>query len=297
MSALTRVRGLPEALVVLVTFFWGWTFVWIKEGITGYPVLPFVALRFGLAALLLFPLAWQRRARATPRTARRGVVLGAIMLATYALQTAGLAFTSASHSGLITGLYVIATAVLGRAFFGETLPSATAAGIAVATAGLALLSTGADLGWNRGDLLTLGCAFTIALHILWTGRLTHGEDSVLLTTVQVAVVALGAGALGAGQWARAFPLPAPTLRAVALCALLATVFAYWVQTEVQKTLSPVRVALLFLLEPVFALLCAVALGGERLDPRQWVGASLMLLGIGASEGARLARLAAPGRSG
>lgn len=297
MSGIARVRGLPEALVVLVTFFWGWTFVLIREGIDGYPVLPFLALRFGLAAALLAPLAWQRRRRATPRTLRRGLGLGALMLATYALQTTGLVFTTAANSGLITGLYVVWTAILARAFFGESLPAATAAGIAAATAGLVLLAVGARAAPNPGDLLTLGCALTIALHILWTGRVTHDEDSVLLTVVQLVVVALGAALLGAASWPRAFPVPAATLEAVAVCALLATVFAYWVQTEVQKTLAPVRVALLFLLEPAFAVLCAVALGGERLGAREWSGAALLLVGIGLAEGARLLRLAAPARSG
>lgn len=297
MSVIGRARGVPEALVVLVTAAWGWTFVLIKQAVADTPVLPFVALRFALAALLLAPLAWRRRARATSRTARRGLLLGSLMFATYALQTGGLVHTSAANSGLITGLYVIATAVLGRVFFGEALPAATGVGIATATTGLGLLAVDAELSFNRGDILTLGCAVTIALHILWAGRLTRGEDSVLLTTIQVAVVAAGAAVLGAPSWPRAFPLPGPTLYALGVCALLATVFAYWVQMEVQKTLSPVRVALLFLLEPAFALLFAVALGGERLAPRQWLGAALVLAGIGLAEGARLRRVAAAVGSG
>lgn len=293
MSAIARVRGLPEGLVVLVAFFWGWTFVLIRDAVASYPVLPFVALRFALASVLIAPVAWRLRRAGTPRTIRRGVALGSVMLATYVLQTAGLARTSAANSGLITGLYVAWTAVLARVFLGEALSVRSGVGIAVAFVGLALLGGGLDPSWNRGDALTLGCAFTIAVHIVWTSRLTQGEDSTLLTALQLATVAVGAACLAGPGWQDAFPVPAAGVRALVVCAVLATVFAYWVQTEVQKSMQPVRLALLFLLEPAFALLCAVTLGREALGPDRWVGAGLLLAGIGLSESARLRRVAGP----
>ena len=37
----------------MVTAVWGWTFVLVKDAITQYPVLPFLELRFLLAALVM----------------------------------------------------------------------------------------------------------------------------------------------------------------------------------------------------------------------------------------------------
>ena len=40
-------------VLTAVTAVWGWTFVVIKDSIAHYPVAPFLALRFGLAVLVL----------------------------------------------------------------------------------------------------------------------------------------------------------------------------------------------------------------------------------------------------
>ena len=40
-------------LLVLVTAVWGSTFVLVKDAISQYPTLPFLAIRFALAALVL----------------------------------------------------------------------------------------------------------------------------------------------------------------------------------------------------------------------------------------------------
>jgi drug/metabolite transporter (DMT)-like permease len=279
--------ALAAWLLALVSLVWGATFVLIKEGTEAFPVLPFVALRFGLAVALLAPLAWRRRARLGPRTLARGGVLGLFMFGTYGLQTAGLQWTTASNSGLITGTYVVIAALLEAALFGVRLPVAVWGAVALAMGGLAALAIGPDFALNPGDALTLGCAVTIALHIVWAGRFTHGEDSVLLTTVQLAVVAaLASVASIPDMFAGIGPPPPETWRAVIFCAVLATVFAYWVQMEAQKLVSTVRTALIFALEPVFALAFGVALGGDVLTPRSMAGAGLVLCGIFWAEWAR-----------
>ena len=51
------------------------------------------------------------------------------------------------------------------------------------------------------------------------------------------------------------------------------------QVFAQQTLSAGRVALLFALEPVFALLFALTLGGERFVARWWFGAALILCAV------------------
>ena len=44
-------------VLTVVTAVWGWTFVVVKDSITSYPVAPFLALRFGLAVLVLLILS------------------------------------------------------------------------------------------------------------------------------------------------------------------------------------------------------------------------------------------------
>lgn len=60
------------------------------------------------------------------------------------------------------------------------------------------------------------------------------------------------------------------------CALLATVFAFLAQMVAQKVLSPTHTAVVFCLEPVFAVLWSTVTVGERLPRTGYIGAGLIL---------------------
>ena len=48
---------LPAALLLVVVAVWGWTFVVVKDAIASFPVVPFLALRFGIGAAAMAPFA------------------------------------------------------------------------------------------------------------------------------------------------------------------------------------------------------------------------------------------------
>jgi drug/metabolite transporter (DMT)-like permease len=81
-----------------------------------------------------------------------GGVLGALLGAGIALQTAGLQRTTVSSTGFITGLYVVLTPLFGLAFFRSRVGLEVWLGVALSVAGLALL-TGIDVGSTAGDAL------------------------------------------------------------------------------------------------------------------------------------------------
>jgi drug/metabolite transporter (DMT)-like permease len=67
--------------------------------------------------------------------------------------------------------------------------------------------------------------------------------------------------------------------AIAITAVLATALAFTLQTWAQQYTTPTRTALVFALEPVFALATAVLAGGEALTESALVGGGLILTGI------------------
>ena len=77
----------------------------------------------------------------------------------------------------------------------------------------------------------------------------------------------------------AFAAPGGGAWRLAYLALAGTVLAPLLQVTAQRTLPTGRVALLFALEPVFALIFAVAFGGERFLARWWAGATLILAAV------------------
>jgi drug/metabolite transporter (DMT)-like permease len=65
----------------------------------------------------------------------------------------------------------------------------------------------------------------------------------------------------------------------AYLAVAGSTIAPLLQVRAQRTLSAGRVGLLFALEPVFGLLFALTLGGERFAARWWLGAGLILTAV------------------
>ena len=102
-------------LLIAVTAVWGWTFVVVQDAIALYGVLPFLAVRFALAACALAPFY-------APRVTRRALLvgggIGVVLALAYFFQTAGLLFTTPTNSGLITGLFVVFAPLADRVLFG-----------------------------------------------------------------------------------------------------------------------------------------------------------------------------------
>ena len=108
-----RSERMAVLALLVVTAVWGSTFFLIKDLVTRIPVADLLAVRFGLASLALAVLVGPRHP-ADPPDDPPGCGLGLLYGVAQILQTVGLAHTTASVSGFITGLYVVATPVLPR---------------------------------------------------------------------------------------------------------------------------------------------------------------------------------------
>ncbi len=293
-----RAQLTADASLLLVTAIWGATFVMVQDAVTGFPVFAFLALRFALAALALLPFflrgeavrsndfsrfVRRRAAKAATTSWLPGVLVGVALFAGYAFQTFGLRETTPAKAGFITGLSV-ALVPLGQAIFLRRPPRRNSiVGVALATLGLALLTLQSDLGVSRGDLLVFACAVAFAAHILLMGRYAPEWPPLRLAFVQIATVAVLSGAASL-LVERPLGWPAGNVWfAAAFTGLLATAFAFFVQSRAQQATSPTHTALIFAAEPVFAGLFSFLLIGEVLGPRQIAGSALIVAGMVVSE--------------
>lgn len=270
------------------------TFVMVKDAISRMPVMDFLAVRFALATTLMImirPLVLKKLSMADWQ---RGAVLGLLLGAGYVAQTFGLAHTSAAVSGFITGMFVVFTPIIAGLFLRRPVGRAAWAGVGVATLGLAIISLrGFSIG--GGELLTLLCALIYAVHIVALGEWSAGRNPYALAVVQLGVVTLvcGAAALPGGIM---LPPDTAAWTAILVTAVFATAFAFVIQTWAQAIISPTRAAIVMTMEPVFAGLFAVWLGGEHLGIRTVLGGALVLAAMYLVElGPRRAREGAVGR--
>lgn len=281
---MSRNRRADLALLA-VSAVWGATFVMVRQAVAEVGPFTFLAIRFSLAAGLLAVLFAPRLARTSRRTWAAGALVGSLLFAGYAFQTAGLQFTTASRAGFLTGLSVVFVPFAAWAWLHRAPGWGPFLGVVLAVAGLALLSLtpGEGLTLSRGDWLVLGCAVAFALHIVLLGAHAPRHDAGALATVQIAIAA-GLAILATARFEVVpWPLPAPVWAAAVFTGVLATALAFTIQTSAQAQTTPTHVALIFATEPVFAAFAGVVLAGEVMTGRAWAGCALILAGMLAAE--------------
>jgi drug/metabolite transporter (DMT)-like permease len=271
---------LPATALLAITAVWGISFVWVRDAVAVYPVFPFLAVRFTLGALVLMPFLGRRLSRADRGALLGGFWMGLALFCGYAFQTLGLLFTSASHSGFITGLFVVLTPLFEAIWKRRAPKLAIIAAVLLASMGLFLLSfSGGPEGLNRGDLLSLICAAVYAVHLLVTGHQARRHDTGVLVLAQLLTVAGLAWLASLPRLGKIWPIPPAAAWGILLTALLATALAYLAQTACQRYVPAVQTALIFTMEPVFAGLFAVWVGGETLGLRGLLGGGLIVAGM------------------
>lgn len=265
---------IASVALVGVTAVWGYTFLVVQDATARMPVMDFLAWRFVVASVVMIAFRPTCLRSVTRLELLRGVGLGTILGLGYIAQTYGLRYTSAAISGFITGMFVVLTPVMSWILLRRKTNRSTWMVVALATVGLALLTLN---GWSVGigELLTLGCAVFFAIHIVGLGEWSPQYDPYAFSLLQigtVAVISLIAAAPGGivvppdpGVWA-----------VVGITGVLATAVAFFVQTWAQSLVSATRAAVVMTMEPVFAGLFAVVIGGNQLTLRTLGGAACIL---------------------
>ncbi len=267
--------------LMIVAASWGFGFVWMKDAIERQPYFDFLALRFTIAAGVMFLIRPQLVRHINLNFLNRGVLLGVALGLGYVTQTIGLEQSTAAITGFFTGLYIVLTPLFAWLLLRQKIASKVLLGVIIATIGLGVITLG-GLGFDIGTISLLACAILFALHIVGLGRWSPGRDTYALTVVQLATVAVicWVGALF-NPSDPGFQAPPDTdvWNAVLFTAIFATAIAFFVQTWAQSIMDASRVAIILTTEVVFAALFAVALGQEVLSIRTVIGGSLMVIAM------------------
>jgi drug/metabolite transporter (DMT)-like permease len=267
--------------LIAITAVWGGTFLMVQGAVARMPVMDFLAVRFAAATLVMLAIR-PKCLRGMTRTGfMRAAGLGVVLGLGYITQTYGLKHTSATVSGFITGMFVVLTPVMSWLILRRGANRNNLIAVVLATIGLGLLSLH---GWSigTGELLTLACAAFFALHIVGLGEWSAQYDPYSFSLVQIGTVAVMAlvAAIPNGIM---LPPDAGVWGAVAVTAVLATAAGFLVQTWAQSLMSATRAAVVMTMEPVFAGLFGVFIGGDQLTLRILGGAACVLAAMFISE--------------
>jgi len=278
-----RYRGfLSDAGLLYSAAIWGSTFFLVKIVLDSISPLTLLAYRFLLASFLML-IVLKIMKKPLLRDIKKGFALGVILFVVYLPQTIGLKFTTASNSGFITGLFILFVPLMGWVIFRRIPENKKIISVLLALAGLWIL-TGGPGRINYGDALTLITAFAYGLHILFAGKfMEEGADPYIITFHQFLIVGIFS-LIGSILTGGGFKMPsASVIGTIGFLAVFPTLLAFLVQMIAQKFTSPIRVAIIFSMEPVFAALFAWTLGGEEFAAHRGLGGLIIVLAILISE--------------
>ena len=255
---------------------WGAAFVMMKDAIERQPFMDFLATRMTIAVLVMTVIRPKRIIRTDKKTLKYGIILGLLLAGGYITQTNGLELSTAAITGFITGLYVVLTPILGWLILKKKTTKKVWIGVALATAGLALISIKAgttEIG--TGELWVALCALLFAAHIVGLGQWSPSRDPYALTVIQLAVVGITCWAFALPDGYQPPPDPQVWL-AVTFTGILSTAVAFLIQTWAQGHMDPSRVAIILTSEVIFAAAFSVAVGQEQLALKTIIGGALLI---------------------
>ncbi|HEY1845475.1 MAG TPA: DMT family transporter [Buttiauxella sp.] len=272
-----------EAILILITMFWGGTFLAVQYAMTMSGPFFFVGLRFATAALAVGLLSIKSLRGLTWLEVKAGVAIGVSIAIGYSMQTWGLQTIPSSKSAFITAMYVPLVPLLQWICLRKMPGLMSWVGVALAFIGLIFLAgpAGTSLTLGAGEIITLISALAIAAEIIMISAWAGKVDIKRLTIVQLATASMVAFAtmVPAGE-----SVP-PFSSGLLVIALGLGIFSAIIQVTMnwaQRSVSPTRATVIYTGEPVWAGIFG-RIAGERLPLLALLGGALIVLGVLVSE--------------
>jgi drug/metabolite transporter (DMT)-like permease len=279
--------ALVEASLLLAVLFLGTNPVAVKVAVAEFPPIPFVAMRFTLAGLLLFVLV----ALLEPREGRPGrrdlLSLAAVGLvgvgANNIAFTLGVSMTTASETALIYAAVPIWGILLGLALGLERPTRWGILGVCLAFLGVAVVVYGGLTGNTSllGNLLVVVATVCWGSYAVLSLPLLRRHSPLVVASYTMLFGGLGAlplalpGFLDAG-WVEA---SARTWEALAYSTLLVAAFGFWAWQRGVSQVGANRVLVYQYLITLVGVAAGVLLLGESLTANKVLGGAVILLGV------------------
>lgn len=267
-------------ILVFAVTIWGGSFLPTKWLLHSISVYEFLFYRFLFASLAFFVITYKSVIKHYKNTYLYGLLTGVCMAMAFILQTLALPLTQSSNVAFLTGLEGITAPFLCALINKRSLTIRAIICAFVACFGMFLFSDANIDNFGSGEWLAIGCAIFFGLLVTLNDRFLKNNDLntfVFFQFVGCAIVCLFANIIIDELTLK----PISDIRFIGyilISALIFTVFCFFAQNYAQKYLSPSKVALILLLEPI----SAGALGfcfGEVFTILQLVGAGLILLAL------------------
>lgn len=264
---------------------WASAFTTTRMIVLAAPPLTALVIRFALSALVAIPLAramgesW-RLSRAEWRTV---VIFGLCQNALYlGLNWVAMQHVEASAAAIIASMMPLLVALLGWLVLGERLRPMAVAGLVAGILGVGLimgvrLRHGLDI---PGLVLCLIGVVALTLATLAARGAGGSRNMMMIVGLQMAVGALALLLPAAAmEWSRPVHWSPGLVGAFLYTVLVPGIGATWLWFLLVNRVGAVRAATFHFLSPIFGVVIAAVLLGERFGAADVLGAAVVAAGI------------------
>jgi len=282
-----RARDVVELL--LLSVLWGAAYLFMRAAVPAFGPAPLVAMRLGLAALMLLPvLLWRGGLPALLAHPKQLLALGVPYTA---LPFMLLGFASLHiTAGLIAVLNATAplfAALIAHFLLKERLGSWRAWGLAIGFAGVVVLMWGSG-SFRSGSgvlavLAVLGTSLLWGLGAHYTRKHLASADAMVITVGSLLAASLFLAPFAWASW----PVESPGARAWAELAFLGVAssgLGFLLYFRLLRRIGPVRAMSVTFLNPVVAMASGALYLGEAVTLQMLAGGAVVLLGTALSLG-------------
>ena len=276
----------PVPALVLASAMWGGAVSAVKFALGGFDALTLLTIEL-LAATAVLWVALIAGGYRPPRSWTVAVVLGVLEPGlSYLLEATGLTQTGAVDGSLISGLEPALVVLLAALLLREAIGMSAVMAVVVGLGGVALIMDSGGAASAIGDLLLAAGVLAASLYSIVAKRFDDDSDALAVTVGQFTAASILCTSILGGRTVVTGAMPDLTAAlgywvvAVAV-GVLGFGASFLIYNRVLLTREAGWTAIVLNLIPVFGLLAAVGVLGERLSPRTGLGALLLGGSVGA----------------
>jgi len=264
---------------------WGGSFLFMRVAAADFGPFALVEVRLALGALILMPFLWQARARFTPAVWLRVAAIAAInSVLPFVLFAWGAERAPAGIGAITNAMTVMFAALVAFLFYGERIGPWRWIGLVAGFIGVTILASGHIAGASVGAAALAGTAAALCygLGINFVRHYLSGFPAAA-----IAAANLGAGALlllpfALYSWPQ-HPIPVASWLSAVLLGVLCTGIAFVFYYRLIARIGAPRTATVTYLIPLFGVIWAWLLLGERVTLSMVLAGALILAGVGMSQ--------------
>ncbi|OPA76395.1 hypothetical protein BFG04_04730 [Campylobacter pinnipediorum subsp. pinnipediorum] len=262
---------------------WGASLLPMSNAADSNDVFTILFWRFFISFFIMGAVALKFDKKFDKNSIKYGLILGLFLFLGFTSQTFALTHTYSSSVSFISGLNVAIVPFVVFLIFRRKIYIQAYVGIVLGTIGLYFL-TDSKVGFGLGEALSLVCALSWALHIVFTSEFVKKCEIFTLITTQFAVIFILSAIFGVGTHGSIVPiLDDDFYKVMFITIAFSTIFGFIMQSVMLAHTSPIKAALLFTFEPVTAGFLGYFIGNEHLTGLQIFGGIIIIAGILISE--------------